>query len=44
MAVDIRCNSSTFLQWHGEILSIENKKSLIVPEGFAHGYQSLTDD
>jgi len=44
VAVDIRQNSPTFLQWHGEVLSAENLKSLVVPEGFAHGFQALTDD
>lgn len=44
VAVDIRQNSPTFLQWHGEILSAENRRSLVVPEGFAHGFQALTDD
>lgn len=44
VAVDIRQNSPTFLQWHGEVLSAENRKSLVVPEGFAHGFQALTDD
>ena len=44
VAVDIRQNSPTFLQWHGEVLSAENRKSLVVPEGFAHGFQALTDN
>jgi len=44
VAVDIRKGSSTFLRWHGEILSAENRKSLWIPEGFAHGFQTLTDD
>jgi dTDP-4-dehydrorhamnose 3,5-epimerase len=44
VAVDIRMNSPTFLHWHGEILSSENKKSLYIPEGFAHGFQTLVDD
>jgi dTDP-4-dehydrorhamnose 3,5-epimerase len=44
VAVDIRAGSSTFLQWHGETLSEENCLSLIIPEGFAHGFQTLTPD
>ena len=44
VAIDLRRNSPTFLKWHGEILSSKNHKSLIVLEGFAHGFQTLTDD
>ena len=44
VAVDLRQGSRTFLQWHGERLSADNKKSLLIPEGFAHGFQALTDD
>ncbi len=44
IAVDLRKNSATFLEWHGEVLSEENHRSLLIPEGFAHGFQALTDD
>lgn len=44
VAVDLRSESPTFLQWHGEILSASNRKSLIIPEGYAHGFQALTED
>lgn len=44
VAVDIRKDSPTFLKWHAEILSADNKSSLYIPEGFAHGFQSLKDD
>lgn len=42
--VDIREGSPTYLQWYGTELSAENRRMLYIPEGFAHGFESLTDD
>ena len=44
VAVDLRSDSPTFLQWHCEILSSDIGKSLLVPEGFAHGFQTLSEN
>ncbi|WP_126455408.1 dTDP-4-dehydrorhamnose 3,5-epimerase [Sulfuriflexus mobilis] len=44
VAVDIRSGSPTFLQWHSEILSATNRRGLLIPEGYAHGFQALTED
>jgi dTDP-4-dehydrorhamnose 3,5-epimerase len=44
VAVDIRKNSPTFLQWHAVELSESNDRAIFIPEGFAHGFQSLSDD
>jgi dTDP-4-dehydrorhamnose 3,5-epimerase len=44
VAVDMRKNSPSFLQWHGVLLSAENQCSFLIPEGFAHGFQALTDN
>jgi dTDP-4-dehydrorhamnose 3,5-epimerase len=44
VAVDLRRKSPTFLHWHGEVLSEKNQRSMFIPEGFAHGFQALTDE
>lgn len=43
VAVDLRRGSPTFLQWHAEELSPDNARMLVIPEGFAHGFQALED-
>ncbi len=42
--IDIRKESVTFLQWFGVELSAANKRMIYIPEGFAHGFQCLSDD
>lgn len=44
VAVDLRVGSPTFLCWHMERLSADNRRALLLPEGFAHGFQTLTND
>lgn len=44
VVVDIRKNSPTFLKWYAAQLSGENQISLFIPEGFAHGFQTLTKE
>lgn len=43
VAVDLRRDSPTFLRWHAERLSGDNRRALLIPEGCAHGFQTLTD-
>jgi dTDP-4-dehydrorhamnose 3,5-epimerase len=44
VALDLRRGSQTFLKWFGAELSAENNRALLIPEGFAHGFQALTED
>ena len=43
VAVDLRKSSPTFGKWVGEIISADNKKQIWIPEGFAHGFVTLSD-
>ncbi|AOB31016.1 dTDP-4-dehydrorhamnose 3,5-epimerase [Bordetella sp. H567] len=44
VVLDLRRGSPTFLRWHAERLSAANLTALLIPEGCAHGFQTLTDD
>jgi dTDP-4-dehydrorhamnose 3,5-epimerase len=44
VGVDLRPESPTFKQWFGAELTAENHRMLHIPEGCAHGYQTLADD
>jgi dTDP-4-dehydrorhamnose 3,5-epimerase len=41
VAVDLRSGSPTFLQWHAQELAQDDAQMLVIPEGFAHGFQAL---
>ncbi len=43
VAVDLREGSASYLRWHAETLTEQNGRAMIIPEGFAHGFQALTD-
>jgi dTDP-4-dehydrorhamnose 3,5-epimerase len=42
--VDLRRNSTSYLKWHGEMLSEDNHKMMYIPEGLAHGFQALEEN
>lgn len=44
VAVDLRPSSPTYLRWHAERLSADNQRALLIPPGFAHGFQTLCDN
>lgn len=43
VAVDLRAGSPTFGRWHAVELAEDNDRQVFIPEGFAHGFQALTD-
>jgi dTDP-4-dehydrorhamnose 3,5-epimerase len=42
--IDLRSDSPTYRQWFSAELSAENRRALYIPEGFAHGFQTLADN
>jgi dTDP-4-dehydrorhamnose 3,5-epimerase len=42
--IDLRAGSATYLKWFSEIITAENMKMMYIPEGFAHGFQTLEAD
>lgn len=44
VALDLRAGSPTFLHWHAVQLDADDDLAVFIPEGFAHGFQALTDD
>lgn len=44
VVVDLREGSPTLLHWHAIELSEDNDRAMLIPEGFAHGFQTLSDD
>jgi dTDP-4-dehydrorhamnose 3,5-epimerase len=43
VALDLRMGSPTYLEWHGTVLSAENRRALYIPGGCAHGFLTLED-
>lgn len=43
VVVDLRSDSKTFGKWYGIVLTEENRKQLLIPKGFAHGFLVLSD-
>lgn len=41
---DLRSDSSAYRKWFGVELNAENRRMIYIPEGVAHGFQTLTDD
>jgi dTDP-4-dehydrorhamnose 3,5-epimerase len=44
VAIDLRADSPTYRAWHAVELSAENRLAFYIPDGFAHGFQTLTED
>lgn len=44
VAVDLRPQSPTFLHWHAIDLAADDERAVFIPEGYAHGFQALSDD
>lgn len=42
--IDLRAGSPTLLKWHAEILSAQNMRMVLIPEGFAHGFQACEEN
>ena len=43
VVIDLRPDSETYCEWSGVELNADNRHALFIPEGFAHGFQALTD-
>src|ERR1700761_3710000 len=44
VAIDLRADSPTYKEWHAVELSAENRLAFYIPDGLAHGFQTLTED